>query len=320
MESIFISGYSGRFPDCNNIQSSIKSRFITNGIHLITGGMGGFGMELAEWLLQCGANQVLLFGRTPISNLYQSQKFQKYKNKLIFIQGDVTNEKDISSIFITYNIMGIWHLAMKLEDKLYENMSNDSWENVINVKYLGAKLLNKYCKENTLFVCWSSISSLFGNPGQTNYSHGNYLMEQLCRERRNNKKHGLSICWGPIDNIGYLIQENSKINKLMFLPQNINDCLNDLHRLLQTNNSVISCYKLNPLFGKKEDSCNTDSLLKMVISIIGLNMNDIINLDKNITLQELGMDSLQSASIKNIIKSHGKEIKNIFNIKLSDLV
>jgi hypothetical protein len=207
---------------------------------------------------------------------------------------------------------------MKLEDKLYANMSTDDWNSVINVKYNGAVHLDKYCPANALFVCWSSISSLFGNAGQTNYAQGNFLMEEVCRTRRANGKHGLSVCWGAIDNIGYLSQENAKINKLMFIPQNIDDCLNDLHALLKTDEAVISCYKLNPQFGEKDDATEA-TLLESVIFIIGFSKDAIANMDKNVTLQELGMDSLQSASVKQILKNNGKTFENIYNVRLCDL-
>jgi len=146
-------------------------------------------------------------------------------------------------------------------------------------------------------------------------------MEEICRKRRDSGKQGLSVCWGPIDNIGYLTQESSIINKLMFLPQNIDDCLNDLHTLLNMSEAVVSCYKVNPDFNKNNNVSESGelSLLHQVISIIGLKMSVVETLNKTTTLQELGMDSLQSASVKNVLKTHGKDIKDIFNIRLCDL-
>ena len=143
-------------------------------------------------------------------------------------------------------------------------------------------------------------------------------MEHICRWRRENGKHGLAICWGAIDNIGYLAQENSKINKLMFLPQNIDDCLNDLHTILSNNTSVVSCYKVNNSFKQKDDCGKT--LIDTIMDIIGITNVDTI--DKNTTLVDLGMDSLQSASVKSVLKKFGKEVKHIdmLKLKLVDLL
>ena len=305
----------------NDNLNAPKPQFHTSGTHLITGGMGGFGMELGEWLVNRGAEKVLLMGRNGITNLYQQRKFHKYANKLQYVKGDITCEDDIKLVFGEHNINGVWHLAMKLNDQLYKNLTEQSWSETIAVKETGAKWLDKYCPDKALFVCWSSISSLFGNAGQTNYAHGNNLMEFICRERRTRGKHGLSICWGAIDNIGYLAQENSKINKLMFLPQNIDNCLNDLHTLMKSDSACVSCYKMNHKFNDIESSGNkTDSLLDAVLAIIGF--GSIENIDKQTMLTDLGMDSLQSASVKSTLKKFGRDVKaaDVLHMKLSDLM
>jgi fatty acid synthase len=296
----------------------VKSQFNTSGIHLITGGMGGFGMELAEWLIGRGATKVLLMGRTGITSLYQTQKFAKYKGILEYVKGDITSETDVAHVFLDYKINGVWHLAMKLNDQLYTNLTDKTWKETIDVKERGAYLLDKYCPQNATFVCWSSISSLFGNAGQTNYAHGNNMMELICRDRRTAGNHGLSICWGAIDNIGYLSQENSKINKLMFLPQNIDDCLNDLHTLMASQSAVVSCYKVNREFNTNTEK--NETLLDSIMSIIGITSIDTI--DKNTTLTDLGMDSLQSASVKSVLKKFGKDVKpaEVLKLKISDLM
>ena len=209
---------------------------------------------------------------------------------------------------------------MKLNDNLYNNLDATLWNETIAVKDTGAMLLDKYCEnKDTLFVCWSSISSLYGNAGQTNYAHGNFAMERICRERRVKGLHGLSVCWGAIDNIGYLSQENSKINKLEFSPQNIDDCLNDLHTLLQTDSAVASCYKLNADFNKVDNS-KAETLLDAILMIIGF--DSIENIDKATTLTDLGMDSLQSASVKSVLKKFGRDVKviDVYKLRLIDIM
>lgn len=37
---------------------AVRSIYHTSGVHVIGGGLGGFGLELAEWLLSCGADKV----------------------------------------------------------------------------------------------------------------------------------------------------------------------------------------------------------------------------------------------------------------------
>lgn len=37
---------------------AVRPTYYTRGVHVIGGGLGGFGLELAEWLLNCGAEKV----------------------------------------------------------------------------------------------------------------------------------------------------------------------------------------------------------------------------------------------------------------------
>jgi 3-oxoacyl-(acyl-carrier-protein) synthase/NADPH:quinone reductase-like Zn-dependent oxidoreductase/malonyl CoA-acyl carrier protein transacylase len=314
-----------RDSDGSIVPLNVTPRFYTSGIHMISGGMGGFGMELGEWLIGCGAEKVLLLGRSGIQNLHQHNKLSAYGSKIEFVSVDITNEttvKNLFSMFDPASIVGIWHLAMILNDKLYANMTEREWKDTIHVKIRGAELLDKYSPTDCLFTCWSSISSLFGNAGQTNYAYGNYKMEELCRNRRKHGKNGVAICWGTIDNIGVLSQESAKLNHMSFLPQNIDDCLEDLHFLLHKGRacSVLTCYKKNT---KDTTSQNTSdlSLMDKVLSILGLDVSKSDSMNKNLTLTEMGMDSLQLASIKNILKSHKNiDISNIYNLKLCDIV
>jgi hypothetical protein len=69
-------------------------------------------------------------------------------------------------------------------DKLYDNISEQDWNSVNDVKYKGAQLLDKYSNNDALFVVWCIVSSLFGNSVQTTYAYSNYMMEELCRKRR----------------------------------------------------------------------------------------------------------------------------------------
>ena len=308
----------------NTENKKIKPRFHTSGTHVIAGGMGGFGMELAIWLIECGADKIELVGRTGITNLYQKRQFEKYVGKMEYRYADITCEKDVENIFCFYRleIQGVWNLAMILKDKLYKDMDSCDWKNVVDVKSKASFLLDKYCPKNALFVTWSSVSSLFGNAGQTNYAYGNFMMEEICRARRQRGLHALAINWGAIDNIGYLSKESSKINQHIssFVPQNIDDCLNDLHDLLYSSSPVITCYKKPKMIEDGEDKKQL-SLLEKILSVLGIQKTSIETMDKNTTLGEMGMDSLQVVSVKNLLKSEGKTMTNaeIQKMKLNNI-
>lgn len=63
--------------ETNSIET-ITPRFYfnRNHCHVIVGGLGGFGLELAEWLIARGAKNVVLNSRRGLTTAYQSYKIE----------------------------------------------------------------------------------------------------------------------------------------------------------------------------------------------------------------------------------------------------
>ncbi|KAF7494447.1 Fatty acid synthase [Sarcoptes scabiei] len=94
----------------------------------------------------------------------------------------------------------------------------------------------------TVFIGINHTFCGLGNPGQSNYGYANSVMERICDRRRRDGLHGFAIQWGPIGDVGYII-DNIRGNEIIVcgaVPQRIPSCLNALDRLLQTNFSVCS--------------------------------------------------------------------------------
>lgn len=194
------------------IAVSVRSKYATSGAHVVGGGLGGFGLELADWLLECGARKVFLLSRAKaVKNGYQARKILNSKGKIVVFQCDLTQEADVSSSLreiasFGEPIVGIWHLSMVLKDALYGNMTREQWDTCVDAKKRAAELLDKYSRvyapQLQDFVMFSSISSLYGNGGQTNYAYGNACMEVLGGRRRTEGLPATVICWGRIGNVG----------------------------------------------------------------------------------------------------------------------
>ncbi|XP_066443807.1 fatty acid synthase isoform X2 [Eleutherodactylus coqui] len=63
--------------------------------YIITGGLGGFGLELAQWLVERGARNLILTSRSGIRNGYQAKKVQSWKKEGVTV---VVSTKDAASI------------------------------------------------------------------------------------------------------------------------------------------------------------------------------------------------------------------------------
>ena len=79
-------------------------------------------------------------------------------------------------------------------------------DDCVRAKVNAAELLDKYSRifapNLKSFVMFSSISSLYGNAGQTNYAYANACMEVLALKRKNSGLPCRVICWGRIGNVG----------------------------------------------------------------------------------------------------------------------
>ncbi len=173
-------------------------------VYVITGGLGGFGLELAYWLVLRGAKKLILTSRTGVKNGYQQlflKRFKKFGKLLEDYRIDIsvsTNNattiegahKLIDEACILGPVGGVFNLAMVLHDALIENQSFDSFREVCEPKLEGLKNLDevtrKKCPQLDFFVAFSSLTAGRGNGGQSNYGFANSAMERICEVRRMN--------------------------------------------------------------------------------------------------------------------------------------
>lgn len=97
---------------------------------------------------------------------------------------------------------------MVLEDTAIRAMTLENFSRGTKPKVEGSLYLNDLFQENTLdfFVFFSSIVSVIGRPGQSNYSAANAFMTSLAEQRRRRGLAASIIHIGPIYGIGYAAQ------------------------------------------------------------------------------------------------------------------
>jgi len=306
-----------------DVPKEISPTYMTHGVHLITGGLGGFGLELAEWLVTCGAERVLLLSRSSeLKSGYQRRKLSKFK-ELEVVQCNVFDQDDVKTCLLREsNLTGIWHLAMLLQDALLTKMTKEQWDTCVQTKADAATYLDRYSRLYSphleTFVMFSSISSLYGNAGQTNYAYGNACMEVIAYQRHLQQLPALAICWGRIGNVGYVSNRGKVTTDQRVVDQHIDSCLHDLHVMLNLNCPVVSCYKQGDYHSDSTSNGSKISCLENILRVLGLDSNKVSNSD---SLSDLGIDSLQVVTIKSILKNKGidKDVKEIYDIKVSDL-
>jgi acyl carrier protein len=96
-------------------------------------------------------------------------------------------------------LAGIIHAAGVLDDGVLLRQTWSRFASVLAPKAAGAWNLHEATRglELDFFVLFSSIASLVGSPGQSNYAAANAVLDAIAHQRRALGLPALSINWGP---------------------------------------------------------------------------------------------------------------------------
>lgn len=183
---------------------------ISSGTYLISGGTGGLGVLVAEYLSENGASHVVLLGRSTLNE--ESSKRIELLNKtnvtVHFEQVDVIErvalKEAIKKIEMKYgSIKGVVHSAGIIKDQILLNKTADDALQVLAPKLNGLNNLDEFTQNCDLdfFVSFSSITSIVGNVGQGDYAFANACMDSCIAfrntlvEKGKRKGKSISINW-----------------------------------------------------------------------------------------------------------------------------
>ncbi|MEO1375162.1 MAG: amino acid adenylation domain-containing protein, partial [Cyanobacteria bacterium J06635_10] len=190
-----------------------------NASYLITGGLGANGLEVAQYLVGRGAKNIVLSSRREPSETAQKiiQKLVQKGVNISVLLGDISQEQDVAKIIKEINsslppLKGVVHAAEIINDGLLQSMSWSTFVQVLAPKVDGSWYLHQFTQDINLdfFVCFSSIASLVGSPGQGNYAAANAFMDALAHYRHSMGLPGLSINWGSWSTAGMAANLDSR--------------------------------------------------------------------------------------------------------------
>ena len=182
--------------------------------HLVTGGLGGFGLAAAEWLVERGARHLALVGRSGASSRSAREAVEAIRRRGVQVRVaslDVADkhatEQFLADIARTMPpAAGVIHAAMVLDDAIVANMDEARLLKVLRPKIAGAENLDELTRglELDYFILFSSATTIIGNPGQGAYVAANGFLEGLARQRRSERLPALAVAWGAIGDVGVL--------------------------------------------------------------------------------------------------------------------
>ena len=195
--------------------------FSPNKTYLVSGGLGGLGRTLAEWMVRKGARNLAFLSRSGAtqSNAKDTVDWLEARDiRVSVFAADVTDFQAVKKCVDSLGgqLAGVFHAAMVLQDAPLESMTHRQWQTCVRPKVRGAYNLHRATLDLDLdfFIPFSSCSATIGALAQTNYSAANNYLDALMRHRREIGLKGSTMNCGMITGVG-LVAQNDALERMM---------------------------------------------------------------------------------------------------------
>ncbi|CEI65620.1 Compactin diketide synthase mokB [Fusarium venenatum] len=191
--------------------------------YLLVGGLGGLGRSISRWLIQRGARHLIYLSRSAGTNekhLDLQQELESLGCKVDFVQGSINNLDDVTTAVARADgrLKGVLQMSMILADQSFSRMTMEEWNTAVDPKIQGTWNLHKATMsadaDLNFFILFSSLSGVIGQPGQVNYAGGNTFLDAFSNYRKSRGFPACSIDIGAVEEVGYLAEKQSIMQKL----------------------------------------------------------------------------------------------------------
>ncbi len=199
------------------------------GTYLITGGLGGIGLVMANYLSRTDSVNLILTTRKlfpekstwdtwlqehkpreAISRLIlRLKKLEKQGAQVTVISADVTDRKRMKSELqktedLMGSVNGVIHAAGLPGEGILQLKKPKIARKILAPKIQGTLILDELLKDNNLdfFVLCSSIASVLGGIGLGDYCAANAFQDAFAIQKQNNGNHVISINWDMWGQVG----------------------------------------------------------------------------------------------------------------------
>jgi len=199
------------------------------GTYLITGGLGGLSLNLADRLARDLRPTLVLLGRTGLPprgewvewlrtrggadptgrRIERIRALEAAGARVELVQADVTNFEQMQRAAADLRdrlgpVHGIFHVAGVVKDELIQLKLDAEIEDVFGTKVYGTLVLDRLLETlgTELFVLFSSTSAIAAPPGQVDYAGANAFIAAYAYSPTGGPVRTVSINWGIWNGIG----------------------------------------------------------------------------------------------------------------------
>jgi len=197
-----------------------RQNLIENGVYVITGGFGGVGFAVAEYLARTVHPKLALIGRTamPDKSLWADwlrdhsgdeefgNRIRKIKQleergaEVLVLSADVSDKSQMGAAYAQISatfgrIHGVIHAAGLPGDGIIQLKTRTASSAVLRSKVQGTLILAELFAEAKFFVFCSSLRTTMGGIGQVDYCAANSFLDAFVHSRSGGPATMVSINW-----------------------------------------------------------------------------------------------------------------------------
>ncbi len=187
--------------------------FRADGAYIVTGGLGGLGLFLAEKMASGGAGRIVLSSRAQPSRktLETIEMIRSIGTDVVVACADIADPATAAQLITSATatglpLRGVLHAAAVIDNATVSNTTADLIDRDWAAKVRGAWYLHQAVEDSAQsldwFCCFSSAAALVGSPGQCAYAAANSWLDAFGDWRRAHNRPITTIAWGPWADIG----------------------------------------------------------------------------------------------------------------------
>jgi acyl transferase domain-containing protein/thioesterase domain-containing protein/NADP-dependent 3-hydroxy acid dehydrogenase YdfG/acyl carrier protein len=204
-------------------------RLRERGTYLVTGGLGGVGSLVAEWLARTCRARLIVVGRRELppreawdtwllqagadddrSRAIQTVRLlESFGAEVLVGSADVADVAQMGALVARARqrfgpVHGVFHAAGVIQDEPIGTKEQAAVERVLAPKVHGALVLEDVLGDEPtdFMVLFSSTSAVLGPPGQVDYVAGNAFLDAFARRRSAAGRPTTSLQWGVWNRVG----------------------------------------------------------------------------------------------------------------------
>ncbi|KAK8051824.1 polyketide synthase [Apiospora rasikravindrae] len=180
--------------------------------YMITGGTKGIGLSLGYWMIEHGAMNLVLLGRSGASVTEVQKLLSKYERTNVCVRAlacDVGSRTELEGVMESIKdlprVRGVIHSALLLSDKLFENATYEDWQIIMRPRVDAAWHLHELLPQDMdFFIGLGSLLGDTGNPGQAIYAGSAVFYHEFAKYRRALGMHTVAIALPVVLDVGYV--------------------------------------------------------------------------------------------------------------------